>query len=88
MSDIERRRLDFRWIAEKRDALQLDYYAAFKTAYPEGSAISWMIGGRIHHGTVLRHGYSDRVEVRNDRTLAVRWIYAFAVREAMAPRGS
>lgn len=72
-----------------RDAL-VAVHAAQRTAdrvliedYPVGAEIRWQMGADctspIYTGTVLMHGYSDRVQVRNDRTQREYWIHAFKV---------
>lgn len=41
---------------------------------PVGSAITWMRGGHLCHGTIVSNGYHDRVRVQNDLTKTVYWI--------------
>lgn len=50
------------------------YWATVKAAYPVGAEISWVRNERLQHGRVLQQSYSDRLQVRNSRTLGVMWI--------------
>lgn len=66
MSEVARRRFWTRhraWRAE-----EVDMWAAFREAYPPGSAVGWERGGRHQTGHVLRHGYSGDLWVKNDHT--------------------
>ncbi len=59
-----------------------DVTNTLKRDYPVGSGINWRRNG-LHTGSVLRHGYSDQIQVKNHRTGRSPWIYAFSIVEAM-----
>jgi hypothetical protein len=51
--------------------------AALKKHFPVDKYIKWTANaGREYYGNVVRHGYGDRIEVRNAETNKARWISA------------
>ena len=52
---------------------------ALKVACPIGSNIVWEWSDRCYSGPVLRHGYGDRIEVRNATTGRTRWITSWNI---------
>lgn len=71
-------------LRRERRALDERIDNAFKSNWPAGSAIAWKKAGALQRGTVVRHGYLEKVMVRNDRTGAELWIHAYDVEAAGA----
>jgi hypothetical protein len=44
-----------------------------KADYPVGAAVSW-VRQKLNVGTVVQHGYDDRIEVTNSSTGRTYWI--------------
>ncbi len=47
---------------------------AAQTAFPVGASVCWKRNHNVQAGRVLRHGYQDRLYVKNQETLAEYWI--------------
>lgn len=60
-----------------RRAADLRIEAALKENFPADTFIKWTAhAGRTYCGNVVRHGYGDRIQVRNCETQKARWIVA------------
>lgn len=55
-----------------------------KAEYPIGSPIAWEMSGDVRLGTVVRHGYGDRINVKNQQSGKTYWIYAYRIIERAA----
>jgi len=55
-------------------------WKTLKSEFPEGRNIAWLWRGTVVcWGTVIRHGFGDRVFVQNSRTHARSWIHAYQI---------
>lgn len=66
------------------DAAQAALAKTLKEEYPIGAAISWVKEDQIGRefncsGTVIEHGYGDRIRVENRRTGTEYWIHAWRI---------
>lgn len=52
------------------------FFAVLRQQYPVGATARWSRGDRLMLGTVVSHGYRDRLRVRNGLTDKEIWIRA------------
>lgn len=61
-------------LIQQRGDLNMGIQSAIRTRFPIGSPIHWRTGLSKQTGTVMDHGYGERLLVKNKRTDKTYWI--------------
>lgn len=69
-------------LRRQRKALDDKIDDVLRANWPADGPIAWKKAGLLQRGTVVRHGYGQRVLVRNDRTGKEVWITDYDVENA------